>query len=82
MLDRWTERKSAAELAAYRAEKNAVSIDGLPALAMPSGQPAREQRRRPARTRPMPWLASQSVARYRPLAASAALLVPTLRLAS
>ena len=30
--DRWAEKKSAAELAAYRAEKNAVSIDGLPAL--------------------------------------------------
>jgi hypothetical protein len=33
VLDRWSERQSAAELAAYRAEKNAVSIDGLPALA-------------------------------------------------
>ena len=32
VLDRWTEKKSAAELAAYRAERNAVSIDGLPAL--------------------------------------------------
>jgi hypothetical protein len=32
VLDRWSEGKSAAELAAYRAEKNAVSIDGLPAL--------------------------------------------------
>ncbi len=32
VLDRWCEGKSAAELAAYRAEKNAVSIDGLPAL--------------------------------------------------
>jgi Pyridoxamine 5'-phosphate oxidase len=33
VLDRYNEKKSAAELAAYRAEKNAVSIDGLPALA-------------------------------------------------
>ena len=32
VLDRWAEKKTAAELAAYRAEKNAVSIDGLPAL--------------------------------------------------
>jgi hypothetical protein len=32
VLDRYNEKKSAAELAAYRAEKNAVSIDGLPAL--------------------------------------------------
>lgn len=32
VLDMWCEGKSAAELAAYRAEKNAVSIDGLPAL--------------------------------------------------
>jgi len=32
VLDRWCEGKSAAELADYRAEKNAVSIDGLPAL--------------------------------------------------
>ena len=37
VLDRYNEKKSAAELAAYRAEKNAVSIDGLPAL---SGAPA------------------------------------------
>ena len=33
VLDRWVEKKTAAELAAYRAEKNVVSIDGLPALA-------------------------------------------------
>ena len=33
VLDRYNEKKSAAEQAAYRAEKNAVSIDGLPALA-------------------------------------------------
>jgi hypothetical protein len=32
VLDKWAEKKSAAELAAYRADKNAVSIDGLPAL--------------------------------------------------
>jgi hypothetical protein len=32
LLDRMDEKKTAAELAAYRAEKNAVSIDGLPAL--------------------------------------------------
>jgi hypothetical protein len=32
VLDRWTDQMSAAEFAAYRAEKNAVSIDGLPAL--------------------------------------------------
>jgi hypothetical protein len=32
VLDKRNEKKSAAELAAYRAEKNAVSIDGLPAL--------------------------------------------------
>lgn len=32
VLDRWTEKQSAAELAVYRAERNAVSIDGLPAL--------------------------------------------------
>jgi hypothetical protein len=32
VLDKYNEKKSAAELAAYRAEKNAVSIDGLPAL--------------------------------------------------
>jgi hypothetical protein len=37
VLDRYNEKKSAAELAAYRAEKNAVSIDGLPAL---SGAPS------------------------------------------
>ncbi len=33
VLDRYNAKKSAAEHAAYRAEKNAVSIDGLPALA-------------------------------------------------
>ncbi|MGB6457963.1 MAG: pyridoxamine 5'-phosphate oxidase family protein [Streptosporangiaceae bacterium] len=32
VLDRWTSKKTAAELAAYRADKNSVSIDGLPAL--------------------------------------------------
>ena len=31
-LDRWTAMKTAAELVAYRADNNAVSIDGLPAL--------------------------------------------------
>jgi hypothetical protein len=32
VLDRWAAKKSPAELPAYRAEKNSVSIDGLPAL--------------------------------------------------
>ena len=32
VLDRWASSKSAGELAGYRAEKNSVSIDGLPAL--------------------------------------------------
>jgi hypothetical protein len=32
LLEQLAERKSPAELTAYRAEKNAVSIDGLPAL--------------------------------------------------
>lgn len=32
VLDRWAERKGEAGLAAYRAERNAASIDGLPAL--------------------------------------------------
>jgi hypothetical protein len=32
VLDRWAEKKSAAELAEYRADRNALSIDGLPAL--------------------------------------------------
>jgi Pyridoxamine 5'-phosphate oxidase len=32
VLDRWAQKKTAAELVAYRAEKNSVSIDGLPAL--------------------------------------------------
>jgi hypothetical protein len=32
LLTRWTERKTPAQLAAYRAEHNTVSIDGLPAL--------------------------------------------------
>jgi hypothetical protein len=36
VLDRYNAKKSAAEHAAYRAEKNAVSIDGLPALAPPA----------------------------------------------
>jgi len=35
VLVRSDEKKSAAQLAAYRAEKNAVSIDGLPALDLP-----------------------------------------------
>jgi hypothetical protein len=32
LLARWAERKTPAQLADYRAEKNEVSIDGLPAL--------------------------------------------------
>jgi Pyridoxamine 5'-phosphate oxidase len=32
LLTRWTGRKTAEQLAEYRAERNAVSIDGLPAL--------------------------------------------------
>jgi hypothetical protein len=32
LLGQWTGRKSAGQLADYRAEKNAVSIDGLPAI--------------------------------------------------
>ncbi|HLT09616.1 MAG TPA: pyridoxamine 5'-phosphate oxidase family protein [Micromonosporaceae bacterium] len=32
LLDRWAHRKTAEELLAYRAAKNATSIDGLPAL--------------------------------------------------
>jgi hypothetical protein len=32
VLDRWAAKKTAAELASYRADHNAVSIDGLPAL--------------------------------------------------
>jgi Pyridoxamine 5'-phosphate oxidase len=32
VLDQWAAKKNAADLAAYRAEKNSVSIDGLPAL--------------------------------------------------
>jgi hypothetical protein len=35
VLARHDQKKSAAQLAAYRAEKNAVSIDGLPALDVP-----------------------------------------------
>jgi len=43
LLVRHDERKTAAELAAYRAQKNAVSIDGLPALSglrLSAGEPA------------------------------------------
>ena len=36
VLTRWSERRSAEQLAAYRAEHNTVSIDGLPALAGPA----------------------------------------------
>jgi hypothetical protein len=32
LLTQWTSRKSAGQLGTYRAEKNAVSIDGLPAI--------------------------------------------------
>ena len=34
LLVRWAERKTPDQLAAYRAEKNEVSIDGLPALGL------------------------------------------------
>jgi hypothetical protein len=44
VLVRYDEKKSAAELAAYRAEKNAASIDGLPALAAPDSFPAPDLR--------------------------------------
>ncbi len=36
VLTRWSERRSPEQLAAYRAEHNAVSIDGLPALGDPA----------------------------------------------
>lgn len=36
VLTRWSERRSPEQLAAYRAEHNTVSIDGLPALAGPA----------------------------------------------
>ncbi len=32
LLTRWSERRSAEDLAAYRIKYNTVSIDGLPAL--------------------------------------------------
>ena len=32
-LDEWSERKGPEEVGDYQAQKNAVSIDGLPALA-------------------------------------------------
>jgi hypothetical protein len=32
VLTRWSERRSAEQLSAYRAEHNSASIDGLPAL--------------------------------------------------
>jgi hypothetical protein len=32
VLDQWAQKKSPAELGAYRADRNTVSIDGLPAL--------------------------------------------------
>jgi Pyridoxamine 5'-phosphate oxidase len=40
VLDRWASAKTAGELADYRAEKNLVSIDGLPAL---GAEPARSR---------------------------------------
>lgn len=42
VLVRHDEKKSAAQLAAYRAEKNAVSIDGLPALDAPDSAGRRD----------------------------------------
>lgn len=50
VLDRWAEKKGEDGLVAYRAEKNAVSIDGLPGLPAPNGprQP-RTPSTRPAR---------------------------------
>lgn len=39
VLDRWVSTKTAGELAGYRAEKNSVSIDGLPALDCGRGRP-------------------------------------------
>ena len=38
-LDRWARKRGEEGLAAYRAERNAASIDGLPALS-PAGPPA------------------------------------------
>ena len=32
LLDKWVDRKTDEELDEYRAKKNAVSIDGLPAI--------------------------------------------------
>jgi Pyridoxamine 5'-phosphate oxidase len=43
VLTRWAEKKTPEELGAYRAEKNAVSIDGLPALDPARAGPQRDQ---------------------------------------
>jgi hypothetical protein len=45
VLDQWTDKKSAAELVAYRAERNGVSIDGLPSLAIGPGSESPPLRR-------------------------------------
>lgn len=37
LLNQWTEHKNDAALAAYRAQRNSTSIDGLPALPMAAG---------------------------------------------
>ena len=44
VLVRSDERKTAGQLAAYRAKNNGVSIDGLPALSPTATRPASEQR--------------------------------------
>jgi Pyridoxamine 5'-phosphate oxidase len=46
LLNRWSEKKSPAGLVRYRAERNAVSIDGLPAI-LPGGFPATRHGHRP-----------------------------------
>jgi Pyridoxamine 5'-phosphate oxidase len=42
VLDRWAQKKSATELSAYRADRNAASIDGLPALGTAELTPGRQ----------------------------------------
>ncbi len=48
LLDRWSDRKTPEELSAYRARKNATSIDGLPALDVTGDAPASAGRARSA----------------------------------
>ena len=63
LLNRWSDRKSAEQLVAYRIEHNSVSIDGLPSRCGASHRASRQPAASSAITRPRPELPARALQR-------------------